>query len=626
MSQLNFKRLALTSAIASIFLAGCGGGGGSSGPAATPTMLSGTVAGGAAVIGNVIVTDSQGATKSGTIEANGHYAIDVNGMTGPFVLKANGTVGDTTVTYYSAATSADLGNTVNVTPFTNLIVSNIAGQLAENYFKDGAHSADFGSLITPAKLAAAETALQAKLQPVLAALGISDSIDLLRSSFAADHSGMDSVLDLVKVEVNTSTNVATLKNSLTQAVIATDDAGLKTDDATPVDNTKMTGMTSTTVTDLQAVVAKLNSFAALFASGLPSLTTLQSSGVFDTSSNFMMGGQTFAQFASELSTQQKAVGMKFSNVAIALDPSGTTGTLTAVISSNVADFGDKIELKMVKVSGVWMVQGDGRIADVSIRAQARRNEWSVLQSTMNPSGSQGQTMQSGIMIQIDPFAYNSTTGHTAVFSALVTGPGLGGGITMSLSTQNTWMKLSNAQFEDNLAPECGTDGNGTVNTSVTTQCVTVAQALDNSEYTIILKDSGGNSLNGAGYKLTLSKQPYATSALTADMFPSITSITIGGVAITPTSVVAGVGAGSSVAIGWSMPTSLQAKNINIWANTTTGATYVRVEKSLLPTATSALIGLGSPMTTGTVTNAGVWLEGMDTFDRRFSVSKSVQSQ
>ena len=141
-----------------------------------------------------------------------------------------------------------------------------------------------------------------------------------------------------------------------------------------------------------------------------------------------------------------------------------------------------------------------------------------------------------------------------------------------------------------------------------------------------MKDSGGNSLNGAGYKLTLSKQPYATSALTADMFPSITSITIGGVAITPTSVVAGVGAGSSVAIGWSMPTSLQAKNINIWANTTTGATYVRVEKSLLPTATSALIGLGSPMTTGTVTNAGVWLEGMDTFDRRFSVSKSVQSQ
>ena len=610
----NFKVLAVTGAVASLFLVGCGGGGGSSAPAAPSTLLSGTAAGGAAVIGSVIVTDSKGATKSGNIEANGHYSIDVNGMTGPFVLKAAGTVGNTSVTYYSAATDADLGATVNVTPFTNLIVSNIAAQMAETYFSDPANIAKIGTLITPANLVAAETALQAKLQPVLTALGVSDSIDLLRSTFAADHSGMDAVLDLVKVEVNTDTNVVTLKNALTQIAIATDDTSKSTDDAAPVDSTKLTGITPTAVTDLQAVVAKLNGFAALFATGLPTRAAMEASGVFDISSNFMMGGQTFAQFADELSTQSKAVGLKFSNVAIELDASGTSGMLTADISSNSADFGEKIQLKMVKVNGVWQVQGDGMIANVSIYAQASRNEWITLPSAMQPSGSNGQSMQSGINIWIDPFAYNSTPGHTAVVSALVTGPGLGSGITMVQDVKNTWLKLSNSMYSDNLVPECAA--------TVTTQCVNIAQAVDNSEYTIVLKDGSGNALNGTGYKLHLPKQPYATSALIAAMFPSIASITIDGSPLTPSTVIAN----KSVAIGWTMPTGLQSKDINVWANTTTGDAYVRVEKSLSPTATSALIGLGSPMATGTVSSAGVWLQGIDAFGRRFGLSKSVQSQ
>lgn len=615
MANLNFKVLAVTGAVASLFLAGCGGGGSDSvDPIVTPTLLSGTAAGGAAVIGSVIVTDSKGATKSGLIEANGHYTVDVNGMTGPFVLKAAGTVGDTSVTYYSAATAADVGGTVNVTPFTNLIVSNIAGQMAETYFSDPANIAKIGTDITPAKLAAAESALQAKLQPVLLALGISDSIDLLRSSFAADHSGMDAVLDLVKVEVNTATNVVTLKNALTQIAIATDDTSKPDDDATPVDSTKMTGMTPTAVTDLQAVVAKLNGFSTLFANGLPTRAVMEASGVFDTSSNFMMGGQTFAQFADELSTQSKALGLKFSNVAIELDASGSSGMLTTEISSNADDFGEKIQLKMVKVNGVWKVQGDGMIANISLYAQASRNEWTSMPSSMQPTGSQGQSMQSGINIWIDPFAYNSTSGRTPVVSALVTGPGLGGGIAMVQDTQNTWLKLSNSQYSDNLVPECAG--------VVTTQCVNIAQAVDNSQYTVVLKDGSGNALNGTGYKLTLPKQPIATGALTAAMFPSITSITIDGSEITPSTVIAN----KSVSIAWTMPTGLQAKDMNIWANTTTGASYVRVEKSLASTDTSALIGLGSPMAIGTVSNAGVWLQGMDSFGRRFGISKSVQSQ
>lgn len=619
MTSSNFQKLSLASALAGIFLAGCGGGGGSpETPIVQSTLLSGTVAGGAAVIGNVIVTDSKGATKGGTIEADGKYSIDVSGMTGPFMLKAAGTVGNTSVTYYSAATAADVGGTVNVTPFTNLIVSNIAAQMAETYFSDPANIAKIGTLITPEKIAAAETALQAKLQPVLTALGISNSIDLLRTTFAADHSGMDAVLDLVKVEVDTATNVVTLKNALTQIAIATDDASSSADDSTAADSTKLDGITMTAVTDLQAVVSKLNGFAALFATSVPTVATIENSGVFDTSANFMMSGQTFAEFASELSTEQDIIGLKFSNVDISLDASGTKGTLTAFISSNSSTFSEKIELTMVKLNGVWKVQGDGRIADVSVEAQARRNEWTAVNST----STSGSFIQSGIRISIDPFSYNSSHTSAPVARAVITGPGLVGNIVMVPDTQNTWFKLLGTQFSDNLVIECGQAyDNGPQSAIVTSSCVNVAQALDNSEYTVVLQNAAGASLNGAGYKVTLPKQPYATSALTAANFPVITSITIDGQNVVPSLVVPG----KSVSVAWTMPTGLASRHINIWANTSTDFSFFRVEKDLLPGATSALLGL-SGMPTGTVTSAGVWLSGSDIYGRELAISKSVSSQ
>lgn len=615
-----------------LVLAGCGGGGGGGSGTGTPvasTILSGTVAGGAAVIGTVLITDSKGATKGATIEANGHYSIDVSGMTGPFLLKAAGTVGNTSVTYYSAATNADLGGTINVTPFTDLMVSNIAAQMAETYFADPNNIAKIGTLITPSNLAAAQTAMHAKLLPVLQAMGISDSIDLLRSTFAADHSGMDAVLDLVKVEVDTTTNVATLKNALTQAVLTTDNAATSSDDATPVNSANMTGMNTTTVTDLQAVVTKLNNFAALFATSLPSVTTLQNSGVFDTSSNFMMSGQTFAQFASDLSTDPNAIGLKFSNVAISLDASGTSGTLTADISSNnPAKFSDKIQLNMVKVSGAWIIQGDGRIADVKITAQAQLDDWTnVIAST--GATTKGTSTVNGLWMNIDPHAYNANNASALAVSAVVTGPGLpAGGVTMVQDVQNTWFDVSGMGYGNNVIPECGSTVNGTTGPfTATTQCVTIAGALDNSVYTVVLKDGSGNSLNGSGYSLTLPKQPYATSTLTTAMFPSIATVTIDGVDITPSTLQTAVTAGGkSVNITWTLPTGLMSKNVSIWSNTSTGASYININKDILATDTSALIGLTTTSTTGTVTNAGVWLSSVDNFGRILAVTKSVSIQ
>ncbi|RFO97110.1 hypothetical protein DIC66_08155 [Rhodoferax lacus] len=606
------------------FLSACGGGGGGTSNTASSTYLSGTAAGGAALVGNVIVTDSKGVSRSAPIAADGKYSIDVSGLTGPFVLKAAGTVGNTSVTYYSAATSADVGGTVNVTPFTDLIVSNIAAQMAVNYFSNPANVANIGSLITPANLAAAESAMQAKLQPVLTAMGLGASVDLLHQTFAADHSGLDAVLDMVKVS-NTSGNIATLTNALTQVVIGTNNAAASTLDAAPVDTAAISGINPNAALNLQNVVTRLNALSALFATGLPSLTTLENSGIFDTSSAFIQDGQSFNQFATELSNNQNAKGMKFSNVNISLDATGTSGTIVAVLTSNSANFGGTITLKMRKDPTLgWLAAGNGRMAGTGMQARAQLDHWEVLASA-NRTAASGSNMLNGIHIYLDPFVYNSNHTSAMAVTAVLTGPGLpAGGILMAQDQKNTWFDVAAYGTTNgfDLIPECGTPTYSSAGTVIASgQCVDVSKALDNSVYTVVFQDSNGNALNGAGDELTLAKQPLNLANLNASMFPTIDTATIDGVPITPALLLPG----KAVAISWSMPTGLVSNNMNLWSNNASGASYFKVQQNSLTGATrQTLLALGSvPANSGPATNVGIWLAGNDAYGRRYATSRSV---
>lgn len=90
------------------------------------SILKGTAATGKAIIGIVHIKDSLGVIKQADLDAKGNYEIDLAGMTGPFILRAEGRVGTTEVTVHSMATTADLGGNINVTPITDLIVANLA--------------------------------------------------------------------------------------------------------------------------------------------------------------------------------------------------------------------------------------------------------------------------------------------------------------------------------------------------------------------------------------------------------------------------------------------------------------------------------------------------------------------
>src|SRR5690606_12555137 len=91
---------------AAVTLAACGGGGGGGGSKAgggASHVISGAAAVGIPLVGTVTVKDANGVTRTTNIGNNGSYAVDVSGMTAPFVFRAEGTVGGTTYVVHSAA-------------------------------------------------------------------------------------------------------------------------------------------------------------------------------------------------------------------------------------------------------------------------------------------------------------------------------------------------------------------------------------------------------------------------------------------------------------------------------------------------------------------------------------------
>ena len=181
----------------------------------TPVVLSGTAAGGAAMVGQVIVKGSLGEVISTTIDANGHYEIDVTGLTAPYRLRAEGTVGGKPFKLHSYTAEANVGGTVNITPLTDLIVANAASQLPQDFFDSTVDTS-----LSAEALTLQESALKAKLQQIFDALNL-DDINLFNSSFSADHTGLDAALDLIKIEIDPN-NSAEITNLLNGTIITDD--------------------------------------------------------------------------------------------------------------------------------------------------------------------------------------------------------------------------------------------------------------------------------------------------------------------------------------------------------------------------------------------------------------------
>ncbi len=159
-------------------MTGCGSGSGSSSPAAS--TLSGTAAVGSPIVGGTItVSCAAGSALSTTTSSTGDWQVTVSGQTPPCAVQVSGgTINGTlnTTSYHSIASA--LG-TVNVTPLTDLIVSNLAGAATPGTW--------FGGLNSTALSAINQTQIDAALTQLRTALALTplNTIDPITTTFTA---------------------------------------------------------------------------------------------------------------------------------------------------------------------------------------------------------------------------------------------------------------------------------------------------------------------------------------------------------------------------------------------------------------------------------------------------------
>ncbi len=233
-------------------------------PADPPVkIIIGTVASGSPLIGKITIKDSsipEQIKKNVDTKNNGTYSIDVTNMKPPFLLMAMGKTGESNSILYSAATAEDIDGTVNITPLTNLIVANMAKKLPEDFF-DYYNPSNPPPEFTKKGLNDAQKNIKTQIKPVIEAFGLDfESIDFLRDEFKANHTGIDALLDILKITTGKDeTEPVVITNKMTKESIE--------DYITSLDDTQE--LAAGNIEQFKGTINFINQINSLFKTGVP---------------------------------------------------------------------------------------------------------------------------------------------------------------------------------------------------------------------------------------------------------------------------------------------------------------------------------------------------------------------
>jgi len=314
-----------------LMLSACGGGEPLTQASAplTSTQLGGTAAIGAPISGVVTAIDINGkSSPPATTTAQGAFVVDVGGMQAPFILNIVGTSGGSQVTLNSIATAP--GQTVNITPLTDLIVATASGQPAGetlaalcapvNNVAPAACLSALNTAQSPANLANAVNAVKAMIAPLNVG-----SVDPLNGSFAANGAGFDKILDQIKVspaqgQGGTAT-VTLIATNTPLGQVQLQGPGVPQNITIPPSPDPQLLLKANAAADaFSEIQACLNSFSALYAAPSAGVafsppTSNRVSEFIDPA--FVFGNQTYASFITNFSASNAREGFAMKAVSLA---------------------------------------------------------------------------------------------------------------------------------------------------------------------------------------------------------------------------------------------------------------------------------------------------------------------
>lgn len=233
MKKLFYSAISLFSLL---MVVGCGGGGGGGGVSSS-SSINGVAAVGAPIAKALMtLACANGTIKTTTANDLGEFSFtDLTNCTAPYVVKAIGDVGGTQEAYVSVLPNDASGpTTLNVTPITNAIAATLSSNGDPLNLID--NLATEKTQITDSAVTARLIALASSLSGVLTSAGLSNSFNLLQTSFNANGTGFDKVLDNVKVDVKSS------------GVTITNAGGSVVDDMGNLGSAPATNFSSSTIT------------------------------------------------------------------------------------------------------------------------------------------------------------------------------------------------------------------------------------------------------------------------------------------------------------------------------------------------------------------------------------------
>lgn len=519
------------------------------------------------MIGTVTVYDSQGVTRTTDILANGAYSVNVAGLTGPFLFRASGSVAGRTISLASAATSEDGGHTINITPFTDLLVANVVGVAVENYLAN--HSAA-PTEITPTALSAANTALTQKLAPMLTGAGLSASFDLLHASFAADHTGFDKLMDAVIVSVNAGDNSATIVDKLNTGVALFNASFTAPQDAATA--TAPSSEALAAVDDLTAIETVLSNISSYFANAVPSVNNVPSGlqNLFDPA--MLQEGHNRDQFFSEdVLLAADNTGLTLRNpVIVGRYDSGNVLLVRVAVTTRDHTTPEEVTIGFKKVNGAWKFWGNRSLSDVGIHSTIGR-------SSYNRSA---YLYTRYLEVWVD-------SARNDVQTVLVTGPGLNNdygdgkvGLKLVRSIDSATVPFevltpSNTRNHTSLIGDCANQ---------VTPCISMSQMVSNGKYRLRYFDVQGNEITPdfEDYREVPTPPPTLEQAVAhaSAWFADITSMT--------PDTLAGYTDGTAIRATWTRPTDSAYVIGDLGFSANNDSVHFQVD--LAPTATTALVG------------------------------------